>query len=180
MRIFDRLFFAFLVAIAAIVPAAAQSAKLVWIRTEEFYNEGTGIPALARAIQQVEREFEPQVNELSRISDQVAALANQAQAAEKAGDAALVTKLMDQRELNLRDYNRKGEELNIAVERRRSVILTPVLAKVTATFPAYAAERKIDAIADAGGEMLFVSPTVPSTADATMDFIQWYNARPAS
>lgn len=173
-----RLFAVLLAMLAA--PPAAQAGRTVWINTDNFYNEQSGIPALVTAMNNLNNEFRPKSTEIGMLNNQATIVERDLTAAVAANDSVAAT-LHDNklRELQL-VIKRKTEEASLQIEKRRQALVAPIEAKVIKAMSAYATAKGIDVILDARSDPLYLSPTWQLGNDATAEFITWYNAQPAN
>lgn len=172
-------FFAALLAMLAMSPAAHAAGRTVLIDTEAFYNPQTGIPALLNAMNLLNSEFKPTSNEIEALHVKIGTEEKALAAAVAANDSAAATTHNDTLVLLTRTAKAKSDDASQRIAQRRKVLVGPVEAKVMKAMSAYAAEKGIDVILDANSGPVYVSPSWAKDNDMTADFITWYKTQPA-
>lgn len=150
--------------------------KVALIDTRQFYEPGKGIQKLVNISRQVEGEFAGVQKELQALQNKLAALnaeiqqlsANQAVAKQEESDRLQ------------RDYNFRRNEAQAAYERRRIVLMKPVIEQINNALREYLETNGFAVILDASkleGVLLATQPTT----DVTQAFINAFNIKyPAS
>jgi Skp family chaperone for outer membrane proteins len=164
------------------VPAGA---KIGWINTGAFDDDKDGIKKYVNAANAIDLEFKPRITELNNIAVRIQAIkdeltkmgnnpavpVNQQTVAAKQEEAARLQ----------REGEFKQKELQAAVDKRKEVVLAPIMDDIGKAIDEFAKQKGYSVILDPGklfqaGVLLSFDPS----ADVTKDFIIFYNARPTT
>jgi Skp family chaperone for outer membrane proteins len=170
-----------------VVSAMAQAAapKIAFIDTDAFYDEKVGITKLVNANKQLNTEFAARIKELEDGNTKLQGIAAELQTMQKLpqsqfNQVAFNTK-QDEGERLQRELNYKKTDVETAITSRRTALITPISQDISKAMDEYAKKNGYGVILDIGkfadaGAVLFFA----EAADATKDFINFYNARPAT
>lgn len=186
-RIFAILPVFFVLFFSASIFAQMQTAniKIAFIDTAGFYDEKAGITKLVNATKQLDTEFSARYKELQDGSTKLQTISKELENMQKLpqqqfNQTAYNTK-RDEGERLQRDLNYKKTDYETAYNKRRTELITPISQDIGKAIDEFAQKNGYGVILDIGkfadaGSVLFFA----QTADATKDFITFYNARPAS
>jgi len=173
------IFFAALLAASAI----AQS-KIVVVDTRAF-DDKTGITKYVTGMNTLESEFGPLDNEIKALATRYQALADEIkklQATNPMTDtvAATVRAKLDEYGKLERDIKFKQEDAKARYQSRYSTVMGPIMQDISKALQDYAKAKGYSLILDGAklDEAQLVLAFDPA-ADATKEFITFYNARPA-
>jgi Skp family chaperone for outer membrane proteins len=180
--------FAFLFALVASVSTLAQtspSPKVGYINSDAFYDEKIGITKLIAANKQLDTEFSVRIKELQDMNARLQAIAKELENMQKLPAAqfnqvAFNTKKEEGESLQ-RQLNYKKTELENAVTKRRAQLVAPINKDIGNGIDEFAKKNGYGVIFDMSkmieaGTVLYFA----EAADATKDFIIFYNARVAA
>ena len=185
----------FFAAIAA-VPSLAQTGaaptqattKVGIIDTSVFADDKRGIQKFIAAYKQLETEFTPRRTEitgiegrLKTIQTQYNDLLKQSQQQNSPISADAVQKKMDEGQTLQIEYNRKVEDYKQAVQRREAALVGPIYQDIGKAIQDFAKQKGFTAIIDISKDQnaMIVWADMASIDATTIDFIKFYNARPA-
>jgi Skp family chaperone for outer membrane proteins len=158
-------------------PPAPQAApappRIAVVNTQAF---GELINEYRQQVVTLQTEFRPTLDAIQRLGAEIQAEEDALQrlADQLAPDVRL--KRIDDLERKKKDFKRRQEDLNEAVEKRAAILLNPVREKISKALEAYAKERGIHILldvvtaAEAGG-LVYLAPGM----DITEDFAARYN-----
>lgn len=162
---------------------APASPKIAFIDPAAFSNEKTGITKYVNAYKQLDNEFAAQIKAQKDGNAKLEAIAKELGdmlklPANQYDDAAYQKKRADHGQLEI-DQISKGKALETAIDKRRKALFDPINQDVWKAIDDYAKKNGYGVILDFGklaeaGAVLYFAPA----ADATADFIAFYNARP--
>lgn len=159
--------------------------KIGLINTEAFYSEKEGITKLVTASKQLDAEFAARIKELQDGQTKLQGIATELQNMQKLPQAqfnqASYNTKQEEGERLQRELTYKKTELETAIGKRRPVVIGPVSQDIGKAIDEFAKQKGYGAIFDVSkmadtGALLFLA----ETADATKEFITFYNARPAT
>jgi Skp family chaperone for outer membrane proteins len=163
---------------------AVPASKIALVNTNVFYDDKDGIIRLNKALESVEREFEPiktalqnTQNDMTKRNDDLqkqAALLGQPNSPVNEADLrAKAAALADTK----KDFDRKMQDAQDNYKRRLAEAQAPIIEDIVKSLDAYAKQRGITFTLDVAklpeGSFLTVLPT----ADITDAFIKDYNSR---
>lgn len=166
--------------------------KLGLINTMAFDDAKTGITKYAAAKNTVDTEFKKEIDDLTatvtriqNLEKELAAMQKQITPAPGQTVSPLIvntynTKLEEYEKLG-RDYKFKQEDVRTRYQRRRQIVMAPVLIDIGKAMQEFAKQKGYTMILDGaklsdGGVLLGWDEKI----DITKDFIIFYNARPAT
>jgi Skp family chaperone for outer membrane proteins len=163
---------------AAVKPI--EPARVAYIKTDAFLDEGNGIKILVKVLKDLETQFQPQQSELMLINSKFNALAQEIQQLranppESTDQKVLAAKIAEAQQLQ-RTSKTKGDAAQAAYNKRSLEVKGPIEAQIVKEISVFRQERGIDLILDSsrlGGALLSGKPEM----DLTNDFIAWFNAK---
>lgn len=151
-------------------PAHAQ--ERVTIRSNQFAEE---IIALKSAWEQIHREFEVRINEVSVLSERIEKATSEIEDLQRTGaPASPESDAKVEAVLKLRvELSKKTDAYQAEWERRKNQVVGPVANKIEAAMAEYLAARGVQEVfdLDAGDQ------APPGTPDVSRDFVNWFNTR---
>lgn len=166
---------AFLAAFMVLVASPAFARDVVSVRSVQFFDR---ITILKNAIQQLEREFEPQMRELNHLGGRLAALDSElaAMRARNAPEQEMAPKVAEFTRLKSA-FEDKRNVTSAAYQRRSSIVMIPLQDKVQVGLSAYLGLQGLDVdVIDADQPGPGGVPV--GTPDITAPFAAWFNAQP--
>jgi Skp family chaperone for outer membrane proteins len=185
----------FFAAIAA-VPSLAQTGgaaptqattRVGIIDTSVFADEKRGIQKFISAYKQLETEFTPRRTEITGIENRLKTIQNdynnlvKQQGGTSPVGADAVQKKMDEGQTLQIEYNRKVEDYKQAVQKREAALVGPIYQDIGKAIQDFAKSKGFTAIIDISKDQnaMIVWADMASIDATTVDFIKFYNARPA-
>jgi Skp family chaperone for outer membrane proteins len=161
----------------------AQSDKIALVETNAFSHPQTGIARLIKAIESVDREFEPRRLELSQIYSRMTKIIEQySYTGHIPTDPRPMTperrkELKAQAETMQRSFKRKEAEFQLAHSKRTEEVTAPILQDIRRSLESFAKLRGITLLLDASKMACVVGCDKQATAkiDITQEFIAEYN-----
>lgn len=163
--------------LAVSLPAVAQTgnipdSKIAIVYSDAFLAEKTGIAKFNRLASALNREFEPRQMELKTLQQKIKALEDEINKIKAVADPKVLQSKLDQRDQMTGDLRRKGEDAQVAYDKRRKDVFTPLQSEIGDALEAYAKARNINLIVD-GSQVPMIYAA--SAIDITRDFINDYN-----
>jgi Skp family chaperone for outer membrane proteins len=159
-------------------PAAGNAAapsltgKIAVIDSSAFADEKAGITRVVNAMKGINAQFQPQSTELQRMQTSYNTLVDEIQKTGTVADPKAIAAKQDQADQLKRDIERKAQDAQVALEKRRGEVLGPLQDDVYNALQSYAQQRGIAIVIDANRvPVLYVADSV----DITRDFIVEYN-----
>jgi Skp family chaperone for outer membrane proteins len=149
---------------------------LAVVNTAQFEDPQRGIQRLVAASQTLQREFQPQIQQIQQLQTQLQTLANQIQQTQPLAQEAEILRRRSEAEQLQTRITRAQEDLRAASNRRAVELIVPINRDIATSLEAFARGRNITVVFDISrlGEVMFVtSPTI----DITNDFVADYNRR---
>jgi Skp family chaperone for outer membrane proteins len=169
--------------------AQVTTGKIGLINTYDFEDEKEGITKYVNANKSLEAEFKPAIDELQKMAATMSALQKELQGYEEMAKKGVklpiaeaeVSKKIEQLERMSREAKFKEEDLKGRYERRRQVVLGPIQQDIGAAIDEFTKKNGFAIMLDIAklGEQAVILSLDPA-ADVTKQFIQFYNARPAT
>jgi len=166
---------------AATAPAtAAQSnapvpeSKIALIYSDAFLDAKTGIARFGTLVGTLNNEFQPRKNELQTLQTKIQALSDDITKTAPLADQRTIQTKQDQLDQMKKDFQRKGEDAQIAYDRRRKEIFTPLQDDIGKALEAYAKSHNINVIID-GSQVPLVYAA--DALDITRAFINDFNSK---
>jgi Skp family chaperone for outer membrane proteins len=184
---------AFLAAIASLPayaqgtarPSAAQPSvaigegKIAIIYSAEFLDQKNGIGRFNALMGTLAREFDPRQKELQGMQTRVQQLTEEINKLQQSGASQVATPQsiqakVDQLDMLKKDFQRKYEDFEAAVKKRRGEVLGPLQDDIGKALEAFAKQRGITVIIDGSQvPVLYAADSI----DITRMFITEYNSR---
>lgn len=161
-------------ATASQVPAS----KVAVINSDVFYDAKEGIARLNKALDTVQKEFEPKRTELRNLEQELTRRIDELQKLAAAGTAPE----SDLRAKNAaieqikKDYQRKGQDAQDLLKRRLSEAQRPIIDDIVKALDVFAKARGITLTLDSAKLPDAIMTVLPSV-DITSDFVKDYNSR---
>ena len=190
------LFFAVIFAVSAF--AQTSSAKIGLINTLAVDDDKAGINKYVTGMNSLEAEFKKDGDDLTALANRITALEKeltslQAQIQTRANNPAVPianpdplqttynTKADEYGKLG-REFKFKQDDAKARFERRRQVIMGPIMSDIYKAMQEFAKQKGFTIIFDTAkmDELGFLLGVGDEKIDATKDFITFYNARPAT
>lgn len=181
-------FFAAIFAVAASAQTAAATGPRIAVIDTGAFGAKDGITRYVNALNALENEFKPLQTELQTmvtryqtLGKEIETLQKQAQAGTVPVDQSAAQKKVDEAKALELQMKRKEEDANRQLERRRGEVLGPISQDIQKAIQDFASQKGYDMILDGArlDEAGLVLAFNPAKADATKEFITFYNARPA-
>ncbi len=169
-------------ACASALFAQIAPAKIALINTDAFYDEKTGITKLVNVNKQLDVEFAPQIKALQDDDTKLQAIAKELENMQNLPanlfNQASYNAKKDEGENLQRQITRKKSDLQDAFDKRRKRVISPINDDIGKGITEFANKNGFGAIFDISklgesGVLLFFA----ESADATKQFITYYNAR---
>jgi outer membrane protein len=156
-------------------PVNVPDSKVALIDSSAFADEKQGIVKFVAAIKRVNAEFQPRYTELQTLQQQIEKATADLQKAAPVQDPKVSQQQQDKIDQMKKDYQRKGEDAQVAGNKRLEEVLGPIYEDIGKALDAFAKARGITLILDVTKvQGLFV---VAETADITKAFIAEYNSK---
>jgi Skp family chaperone for outer membrane proteins len=152
--------------------APSLTGKIAVIDSSAFADEKAGIARVVNAMKGITAQFQPVNNELQGMQTRYNTLVDEIQKTGTVADPKTIAAKQDQAEQLKRDMERKAQDAQVALEKRRGEVLGPLQDDVYNALQAYAQQRGIAIVIDANRvPVLYAADSV----DITRDFIAEYN-----
>lgn len=182
-------FFAALFAVSTFAQTTAATGKIAVINTLAFDVDKQGITKYVTASNSLEAEFKTAQTELQTMATRIQTLEAELRKAQEArtnasvpvaGGANLQAKA-DEYEKMGREFKFKQEDAKARFDRRRAVVLGPVLQDIGKAMQEFAKQKGYMMILDGAklDESGLILAIGDDKVDVTKEFITFYNARPA-
>lgn len=164
------------------VTTAAATGKIAVIDSRAFSDEKEGIARVANAIKSVYAQFQPMRTEVENLQKRYQGIVDELQKLQANTAAPIdprtIQQKADQAEALKKDYERKAQDMQDNGQKRMAEVLGPLQEDVQRSLQAFAQQRGISVIIDAGTvPLVYVAPGV----DVTREFIADYNrTKPAT
>ncbi|MDT7603314.1 MAG: outer membrane protein [Acidobacteriota bacterium] len=159
-------------------PAATTTAppsltgKLAVIDSGAFADEKAGINRVVNAMKNINAQFQPLNTELQGMQNRYNALLDEIQKTGAVADPKTLAAKQEQADQLKRDMERKAQDAQVALEKRRGEVLGPLQEDVYNALQTYAQQRGISLVIDMNRvPVLYAADSV----DITRDFITEYN-----
>lgn len=161
---------------AANTAAPAGEAKIAVVYTELFLDQKTGIQRLITTATSVQREFDPRIKEIETLQRSIQTATADLEKKQSVQDAATSRTESERIEQMKRDFTRKGEDLELAINKRRSEALGPISENINTALQTFARTRGISLLID-GSKLNGVMMVLNDSVDLTNEFVADYNRR---
>lgn len=178
--------FAAIFAVSAL--AQTTGAKIGLIDTRFFDDDKAGITKYVAAMNSLDTEFKPLGTELQTLATSIQALQKELQGYQdivsKGGKVPIaeadIQKKLESLDKMQREYKFKEEDAKARFERRRQVVLGPILQDIGNAIQEFTKKNGYVLIIDLAKDQTGIILGLDEAADVTKQFIVFYNARPAT
>src|SRR6267143_433442 len=154
--------------------ATVPESKIALIYSDAFLDSKTGIARFNTLVTTLNREFQPRQTELQGLQTRIQALTDDITKTAPVADPKTVQTKQDQLDQLKKDFQRKGEDAQVAYDRRRKEIFTPLQDDIGKALEAYAKAHSINVIID-GSQVPLVYAA--DALDITRAFINDFNSK---
>jgi Skp family chaperone for outer membrane proteins len=168
---------------AAVPQAPAQTtatvpeSKIALIYSDAFLDAKTGIARFNALVTTLNREFQPRQTELQQMQQRIQTLTdevNKLQGGSGVVDPKSIQAKIDTLEQLKKDYQRKGEDAQVAYNKRKQDIFSPLQDDIGKALETYAKQHNINVIID-GSQVPLVYAA--DALDITRAFINDFNSK---
>lgn len=149
--------------------------KVALIDSSAFADEKQGIGKFVNALKRVNAEFQPRQTELQGLQAQIEKATADLQKAAPVQDPKVSAQQQEKIDQLKKDYTRKGEDAQVAFNKRLEEVLGPIYEEIGKALDAYAKARGITLILDVTKVQGIVS--FADSMDITRSFITEYNSK---
>lgn len=164
---------------APTAPASAAvsvpDSKVALIDSSAFADEKQGISKFVSALKRVNLEFDPRQKELQNLQQQIVKAEGDLRTKASMQDPKVTQQEQDKIDQMKKDYQRKGEDGQAALNKRLEEVLGPIYEDIGKALDAFAKARGITLILDVTKVQGIVSAT--DAMDITRAFIAEYNSK---
>jgi outer membrane protein len=153
---------------------AVPESKIALIYSDAFLDSKTGIARFNTLVTTLNREFQPRQTELQALQVKIQTLTEDIQKTAAVADPKTVQQKQDQLDQMKKDFQRKGEDAQVAYDRRRKEIFTPLQDDIGKALEVYAKGHNINVIID-GSQVPLVYAA--DALDITRAFINDFNSK---
>jgi Skp family chaperone for outer membrane proteins len=153
---------------------AVPDSKIALIYSDAFLDAKTGIAKFATLMGTVNREFQPRQTELQGLQQRIQTLTDDIQKTAAVADPKTLQTKQDQLDQMKKEFQRKGEDAQVAYDKRRKEVLEPLQTDIGKALEVYAKAHNINVIID-GSQVPLVYAA--DTLDITRAFINDYNSK---
>lgn len=154
--------------------AAVPESKIALIYSDAFLDSKTGIARFGTLVGTLNREFQPRQTELQGLQQRIQTLTDDITKTAPVADPKTMQTKQDQLEQMKKDFQRKGEDAQVAYDRRRKEIFTPLQDDIGKALEVYAKAHSINVIID-GSQVPLVYAA--DALDITRAFINDFNSK---
>lgn len=154
--------------------ASVPESKIALIYSDAFLDAKTGIARFNTLVSTLNREFQPRQTELQTMQQKLQALTEDIQKTLPVADPKTTQAKQDQLEQMKKDFQRKGEDAQVAYDRRRKEMFTPLQDDIGKALEVYAKGHNINVIID-GSQVPLVYAA--DALDITRAFINDFNSK---
>ena len=148
--------------------------KIALIYSDMFLDSKTGIARFNTLVGTLNREFQPRQTELQQLQQKIEAATQDITKTAAVADPKTLQTKQDQLDQMKKDFQRKGEDAQVAYDRRRKEIFTPLQDDIGKALEIYAKAHSINVIID-GSQVPLVYAA--DTLDITRAFINDFNSK---
>ena len=156
-------------------PVNVPDSKVALIDSSAFADEKQGISKFVAALKKVNAEFQPRQSELQTLQQQIEKATADLQKAAPVQDPKVTQQQQDKIDQMKKDFQRKGEDAQVAFNKRLEEVLSPVYEDIGKALDAFAKARGITLILDVTKVQGIVSAA--DAMDITRAFILEYNSK---
>ncbi len=153
---------------------AVPESKIALIYSDAFLDAKTGIARFNTLVSNLNREFQPRQTELQTLQQRIQSLTDDISKTAAVADPRTVQTKQDQLDQMKKDFQRKGEDAQVAYDRRRKEIFTPLQDDIGKALEVYAKAHNINVIIDASQVPLVYAA---DALDITRAFINDFNSK---
>jgi len=153
---------------------AVPESKIALIYSDAFLDSKTGIARFNTLVTTLNREFQPRQTELQGLQQRIQALSEDISKTTAVADPKTLQTKQDQLDQMKKDFQRKGEDAQVAYDRRRKEIFTPLQDDIGKALEVYAKGHNINVIID-GSQVPLVYAA--DALDITRAFINDFNSK---
>lgn len=154
--------------------AALPDTKIAMIYSDAFLDPKTGIARFAIVLSTLNREFQPRQTELQQLQQKMQQLKDEVDKTKNVAEPRALQQKVDQLEQWQKDLQRKGEDAQVAYNKRRGEIFAPLEEDIKKGLEAFAKQRGINVIID-GSQVPVVYAA--DSIDVTRAFINDFNSK---
>lgn len=155
-------------------PVNVPASKIALIYSDAFLDAKTGIARFSVVVTNLNREFQPRQTELQGLQQKIQALTDDITKTAAVADPRTLQQKQDQLDQMKKDFQRKGEDAQVAYDRRRKEMFTPLQDDIGKALEVYAKANNINVIID-GSQVPLVYAA--DTLDITRAFINDFNSK---
>jgi Skp family chaperone for outer membrane proteins len=149
--------------------------KVALIDSSAFADEKQGIAKFVSALKRVNAEFQPRQTELQTLQQQIEKATSDLQKAAPVQDAKVTQQQQERIALMEKDFKRKGEDAQLAFNKRLEEVLGPIYEDIGKALDGFAKARGITLILDVTKVQGIVSAA--DAMDITRAFIAEFNSK---
>lgn len=160
-------------------PPNIPSSKVALVNTDAFQDEKVGITRLVNALRGVEREFQPRKTDLDNLRNNITRVTEEINKAAQAGsvvDPRSLQQKNDQLDSMKRDFERKGQDAQLAFNKRVQEVAGPIYDDIGKELDEFAKQHGITLMLDSAK----LAPAIimaTDSMDITLAFIAAYNRK---
>jgi Skp family chaperone for outer membrane proteins len=155
-------------------PVNVPASKIALIYSDAFLDAKTGIARFSVVVTNLNREFQPRQTELQGLQQKIQALTDDITKTAAVADPRTLQTKQDQLDQMKKEFQRKGEDAQVAYDRRRKEMFTPLQDDIGKALEVYAKANNINVIID-GSQVPLVYAA--DTLDITRAFINDFNSK---
>jgi Skp family chaperone for outer membrane proteins len=155
-------------------PVNVPASKIALIYSDAFLDGKTGIARFSVVVTNLNREFQPRQTELQGLQQKIQALTDDITKTAAVADPRTLQQKQDQLDQMKKDFQRKGEDAQVAYDRRRKEMFTPLQDDIGKALEVYAKANNINVIID-GSQVPLVYAA--DALDITRAFINDFNSK---
>jgi Skp family chaperone for outer membrane proteins len=153
---------------------AVPDTKIALIYSEAFLDPKTGIAKFNVLLNNLNREFQPRQTEINQLSTKAQTLNEDIEKTRAVADPKTLQQKSEQLDQLKKDLTRKGEDAQVAYNKRRGEIFQPLQDDIGKALEAYAKAHNINVIID-GSQVPVVYAA--DSLDITRAFINDFNSK---
>ncbi len=153
---------------------AVPESKIALIYSDAFLDAKTGIARFGTVVNALNREFQPRQTELQQLQQKMQALTEDITKTAAVADPRTLQTKQDQLDQMKKDLQRKGEDAQVAYDKRRKEVFTPLQDDIGKALEVYAKAHNINVIID-GSQVPLVYAA--DALDITRAFINDFNSK---
>ena len=123
--------------------------KIALIYSDAFLDPKTGIARFNALMNTLNREFQPRQTEINQLNQRITQLQDDIEKTRAVADPKTIQQKTDQLDQLKKDYQRKGEDAQVAYNKRRGEVFQPLQDDIGKALEVYAKAHGITVIIDA-------------------------------